>query len=163
MSISNSNFTNFRLPEASKSDDTGDEANRRREMRRKQQTTAIKIQNQNRIASKNLLDEVLGKEFVQSKTKTLANQPDIGRHQGLPVPAQLKDRDAKNILDDQKKSSDFDPQSSLEEARDSVENREPSMTDRIDNLNKSDENLEANEALEMTRQTSELNETSNLP
>jgi hypothetical protein len=65
MSISTTNFIDFRLPETSKSDDPSDEANRRREMRRKQQSTAIKIQNQNRLASKNLLDEVLGKEFVQ--------------------------------------------------------------------------------------------------
>ena len=159
MSISTANFIDFRLPETSKSDDTSDEANRRREMRRKQQSTAIKIQNQNRIASKTLLDEVLGKEFVQSKTKALANQPDIGRHQGLPVPAQLKDRDPKKILDDQKKLSDFDHQSSVEEARELVDEHDLSTTERNVNLNKFNENLEANEALEMSRQVSEFNET----
>jgi hypothetical protein len=158
MSISTTNFTNIRLPETVKSDDTSDEANRRREMRRMQQSNAVKIQNQSRIASKNLLDEVLGKEFVQSKTKSLSNQPDIGRHQGLPVPAQLKDRDAKNILDDQKKSSEFDHQSSLEQARELVVNRDPASTERNGNRNNFNENLEANEVLEMNLQTSEFNE-----
>ena len=160
MSISTTNFTDFRLPETSKSDDTSDEANRRREMRRKQQSTAIKIQNQNRIASKNLLDEVLGKKFVQSNTKSLANQADIARHQGLPVPAQLKDRDLKHRLDDQKKTSDFDHQSSLEEARELGEDSDLSTTKRNDNLDKINENLEENEALAMNRQVSEFNETS---
>jgi hypothetical protein len=158
MSISTTNFIDFRLPETRKSDDPSDEANRRREMRRKQQSAALKIQNQNRLASKNLLDEVLGKEFVQSKNKSLANQPDIGRHQGLPVPAQFNDKAAKNILDDQEKSSDFDPQSSLEEARELLENHDLSMTDRIDNLNKFNEDLESNEKLEINRQASEFHE-----
>jgi hypothetical protein len=105
------------------------------------------------------LDEVLGKEFVQSNSKSLANQPDIGRNQGLPVPAQLKERDAKNILDDQKKSSDFDSQLTLEASRELIENCDLPSTKRNDNLDKFTENLEANEALEMSRQSSELNET----
>ncbi len=157
MSISHTNYPDFRLPETSKSDDTSDEENRRREMRRKQKSTAIKIQNQSRIASKNLLDEVLGKEFVQSNTKSLVNQPDIGRNQGLPVPAQLKDKDAKNILDDQKKSSDFESQSSLEASRELIENRDRSHADGIENLNQSIESSEVTEELEMIQQSNELN------
>jgi hypothetical protein len=159
MSNSYANYINLRLPETSKSDDTSDEANRRREMRRKQHNATIKIQNHDRIASKNLLDEVLGKEFVQSKTKTLANQPDIGRHQGLPVPAQLTSREDKNEMVDQKKLADFDAQLSLEKTREFLDNRELSTTDRNENFNKFNENLKENEALAISRQDSEFDET----
>ena len=156
MSISHTNFTDFRLPETSKSDDTSDEENRRREMRRKQQSAAIKIQNQSRIASKNLLDAVLGKEFVQSKSKSLATQPDIGRNQGLPIPAQLKDRDVQNDLDDQTKLANVEDQLNLEGSRDIIENRNRSQADGTPNFSPSIENSEASVESEMTQQTNEL-------
>ena len=159
MSIPFTNHIDFRLPETSKSDDTSDEANRRREMRRKQQSATIKIQNQSRIASKNLLDEVLGKEFVQSKSKSLVNQPDIGRHQGLPVPAQLTSREDNNEMVDQAKLADFDAHPCLEKPREFVDNRELVTADRTENINKFNENLEENKALAMSRQVSESNET----
>jgi hypothetical protein len=156
MSISYTNFPDFRLPATSKSDDTSDEENRRREMRRKQQSTAIKIQNQSRIASKNLLDEVLGKEFVQKNSNSLVNQPDIGRNQGLTVPAQLKGRDVQNDLDDQKKLADVEDHLNLEGSRDIIKNRDRSETDGIANFSTSIENSEASEESEMTQQTKEF-------
>ena len=145
MSIPYTNYTNFRLPETSKSGDTSDEANRRREMRRRQQSATIKIQNQSRIDSKKLLDEVLGKEFVQSKSKSLANQPDIGRHHGLPVPAQLKGGDLQSELDDQRNFSDFDAQSSKDEAKQFTDQRDRSVANGSINSNKSANAYEAAE------------------
>ena len=159
MSNSYANYINLRSPETSKSDDTSDEANRRREMRRKQQSSAIKFQNHDRIASKNLLDEVLGKEFVQSKSKSLSNQPDTGRHQGLPVPAQLKERDAKNESGSLNKLADSNDHSNLDESHEFVENCDRSKHEGIDNFNQSNDTSEVNEALELTLQSKEHNET----
>lgn len=151
MSIPYTNFANLKLAETTRSDDTSDEANRRRELRRKQQSASIKIHAHNKFTSKNLLDEVLDKNFVQSKTKSIANQPDIGRHQGLPVPARLKNQDDQEKLDGQKKLSDVDAQLRLDNSLEGDKKHDQFLADSIKNLSKSSENSEVTEALERTR------------
>jgi len=88
------NHSSLRLTETYKSDDTADDAQRRREMRRKQQSITAKVQLHNQADSKSLLDEVLGKKYssakeTHSKKQPNSMRPDISHYQGLPTPARL--------------------------------------------------------------------------
>lgn len=110
MSPSYFNYSDLRLASAVKSDDTADDAQRRREMRRKKQDASAKLVTHNRELSKNLLDEVLGKKTVspngsQSKAQAENKRPDM-YYEGLPKPVQMSSVDGDEKYNQEKKLVD---------------------------------------------------------
>ncbi len=156
MSFFATSNTDLRLTGAYKSDDTSDEANRRREMRRKQQSTSVKIQTHQRTVAKNLLDEVLGKEFTQSKNKTNGNQPDLGQRQGLPVPARLTGKDVEGDADEHRNISDGDDQLRSDQARNTAIKNELSAAKYREYFNKFSQTADSADAEALHQTSSEL-------